>query len=210
MKLTIRRSALIPILWLAFFLGGCASVPLATPERDSKSKQFLPAPNKASVYIYRNENFGAALRMLISINGKILGQTAAKTYFQIDLKPGRYKIESTTENVSSLNLSLDAGRNYFIWQEVKMGVWAARSALQQVDENVGRLGVMESKQIASAVSEDELEPMDSTQTPATAPISVTDSLSKQLQDLQNLRANNRITEEEYQKMRTSVIEKYQK
>jgi hypothetical protein len=43
-----------------------------------------------------------------------------------------------------------AGRkNYFVWQEVKMGMFAPRSLLQLVDEGKGRAGVSECKLIES-------------------------------------------------------------
>ena len=41
------------------------------------------------------------------------------------------------------------GKNYFVWQEVKMGIFYAGSMLQQVTEDVGRVGVMESKLLSS-------------------------------------------------------------
>ncbi len=42
----------------------------------------MPAPNKASLYIYRNESFGAAIPMTVAVNGKALGQTAAPSALQ--------------------------------------------------------------------------------------------------------------------------------
>ncbi len=206
-----RIQLAVVVSLLALFVGGCASVPMAPANLDTKSKQFAPTPGKASLYIYRNENFGGAIPMAVSLNDKNLGQTAPKTYFQLNLVPGRYKVASIAENVSSLNVSLEADKNYFVWQEVKMGMWMPRSALQQVADATGRAGVMESKQIASTISESDLTPLDSPAIPiAAAPASATDSLSKQLQDLQTLRSKNSITEEEYQKMRAGLIEKYQK
>ncbi len=206
-RLTLASAAAGFVLLFA----GCASVPLATSATDTKSKEFLPLPDRASVYIYRNENFGAAIPMAVSVNKRTLGQTAAKTYFHINVVPGRYSVESITENVSSLNLNLDAGKNYFVWQEVKMGMWSARSALQQVDEAKGRAGVLESKEIASTISDNDLAPTGApTAPPPPPPVSPTASFSQQLQDLDALRKNNSITEEEYQKMRAGLVEKYQK
>jgi len=147
-------------------LTGCASVPMAPIDQDTKAKEFSPAPNKASLYIYRNESFGAAISFKVSVNGKALGQTAAKTYFRLNVMPGIYSIESHAENVSTLPLTLEAGKNYFVWQEVKMGFMMGRSLLQQVDENTGRAGVMQSMLIASPVSDSDLTPLD-TQTSGT-------------------------------------------
>jgi hypothetical protein len=40
-------------------------------------------------------------------------------------------------------MDAEAGKTYYIWQEVKMGLWMARSLLQEVDEETGRKGVSE-------------------------------------------------------------------
>jgi hypothetical protein len=183
---------------LLLVLSGCASVPMAPLEQDAQAKQFAPAQSRAALYIYRNENFGGAIPMSVSVNGKAIGQTAAKTYFMLNVPPGKYTVESHAENVSNLSLIAEAGKNYFVWQEVKMGMWMARSLLQQVDEAIGRAGVTESKLIATTVTDNDLLP------PGQAPAN--DSAQK-LRDLQTLRKDNVITEEEFQKKRQELLEK---
>lgn len=212
MKNILTRFAIVAALaGLLLSFSGCASVPMSTPDQDAKAKGFSPLPGRASLYIYRNENFGAAIPMTVSVNKRTLGQTAAKTYFQLNVVPGRYTIESNAENVSTLNLWADAGKNYYVWQEVKMGMWSARSALQQVDEAKGKAGVLESKLIATTVTDSDLAPTEVVTIPAASvEASQTASFSQQLQDLDNLRKNKSITEEEYQKMRAGLVEKYQK
>ena len=193
---------------LVLLLSGCASVPLAPLDQDTKAKDFSPIPNKASLYIYRNESFGAAIPMTVSVNGKALGQTAAQTYFRLNLTPGKYNVESHAENVSNLPLATEAGKNYFVWQEVKMGMWMARSLLQQTDEATGRAGVMESKLIATTVSESDLTPLDSP--PASSPAlsaPSNDTTSNRLRELQSLRKDGVITEDEFQKKKTQLLDK---
>ena len=193
---------------LVLLLSGCASVPMAPLDQDSKAKDFSPIPNKASLYIYRNESFGAAIPMTVSVNGKALGQTAAQTYFRLNLTPGKYNVESHAENVSNLSLTTEAGKNYFVWQEVKMGMWMARSLLQQTDETTGRAGVMESKLIASTVSESDLTPLDAQ--PVSSPVlsaPSNDTTSQKLRELQSLRKDGVITEDEFQKKKTQLLEK---
>lgn len=184
---------------LLLVLSGCASVPMAPLEQDTKAKEFVPAPSRAALYIYRNENFGGAIPMTVSVNGKALGQTAAKTYFRLNVLPGKYTVESHAENMSNLSLTAEAGKNYFVWQEVKMGMWMARSLLQQVDEPTGRAGVTESKLIATSVTENDLLP------PGQAPAN---DAAQKLRDLQNLRKDNVISEEEFQKKRQDLLEKF--
>lgn len=192
---------------LVLLISGCASVPMAPMDQDTKAKEFSPVPNKASLYIFRNESFGAAIPMTVSVNGKALGQTAAQTYFRLNLTPGKYNVESHAENVSSLPLTTEAGKNYFVWQEVKMGMWMARSLLQQTDEATGRAGVMESRLIASSVSDGDLSPLDAqpASSPALSPSN--DSTAQKLRELQSLRKDGVITEEEFQKKRSQLLEK---
>jgi hypothetical protein len=142
MKSTIRLGwALI----LAGALAGCASVPMAPVEADARAKTFATTSETANVYIYRNETFGGAIKMPVLINGTLAGDTGPMTYIYRQLPPGKHSITSKTENDSTITLEVVGGRNYFVWQEVKMGLWAPRSLLQQVDEPKGRAAVGECK-----------------------------------------------------------------
>ncbi|MCK2086107.1 hypothetical protein HB860_19500 [Aeromonas sp. 3925] len=50
-----------------------------------------------------------------------------------------------SKNDATLTLSTEAGKNYYVWQEVKMDLLMTRSKLSQVSEEEGKQGVMESK-----------------------------------------------------------------
>ena len=126
-------------------LTGCASVPMASPEKDQQAKTYAVKPGKANIYVYRNENFGAAIKLPVVADGKAVGDTAAKTYLLLEAAPGRHTLVSKAENDSTLEVDTQAGQNYFVWQEVKMGVMSARSKLQLVDEATGKAGVEECK-----------------------------------------------------------------
>lgn len=141
------RSACIAILVLS--LVGCASVPMGDPKKEAESKTFSAKPETAGVYIYRNESFGAAIRMDVLVDGKPLGKTAAKTYYFTDVTPGHHTITSISENSDSLAIEAEAGNLYYVWQEVKMGVLYARTKLHLVHETEGKKGVLESNLAAS-------------------------------------------------------------
>ena len=128
-------------------VSGCASVPMANQSADAQAKSFTPSADKATVYIYRNENFGAAIKMPVLIDNMSVGDTAAKTYIVKQLPPGSHTITSKTEKDSSVSIDMVAGQIYYVWQEVKMGMWAAGSALHVVDDKKGQDGVRESKLI---------------------------------------------------------------
>lgn len=198
-------------LLMVIFLVGCASVQMASLENDLKAKSFEPVEEKASVYIYRNENFGGAIPMTLNVNGRTIGQTAAKTYFRLNLRPGLYNVESIAENVSTVTLQADAGKNYFIWQEVKMGLWMARSQLSHVDEATGRTGVQESKLAALRIPETDILPVGIK--PGTdGRASQTDAkpleASEKLRQLQKMYEEKLITEQEFNQKRTEIFEKF--
>ena len=144
---SLSRPIIIGLATMMAFLTGCASVPMAPVERDAAAKTFAVKPDKANIYVYRNETIGAAVKMPLALNGKLVGDTGALTYLVLEVNPGSHTLLSKTENDSSLTIDAAAGRNYFVWQEVKMGMFAARSALQQVDEAKGKAGVAECKLI---------------------------------------------------------------
>jgi hypothetical protein len=131
---------------VASVLGGCASVPMGNVKQDMVLKNFN-APNdknKAGVYVYRNEFIGAAIKMHVRMDGKVLGTTAANTYLYKEVEPGEHIISSEAENTDTLTIDAKKGTLSYIWQEVKMGFLFARSKLHLVSEKEGRKGVLES------------------------------------------------------------------
>jgi len=141
MKMYLSLAALAT----AAIVSGCASVPMASADADAAAKTYKVEPGKANVYIYRNENFGAAVKLPVLIDNVAVGDTAANTYLFKQVDPGNHIITSKAEHDSKLSLDAEAGQNYFIWQEVKMGLWAAGSELHLVDEAKGKAGVAECK-----------------------------------------------------------------
>jgi len=128
---------------------GCASVPMASLDQDTKAKSFVVQTDKSNIYVYRNEVLGGAIPITVALDGKVAGQTAMQTYFLFEIDPGPHEVSPIAENVSTLKLDIQAGKSYFVWQEVKMGMWMARSQLQQVDEETGHKGVSECKRVQS-------------------------------------------------------------
>ena len=129
----------------AVVLSGCASVPMGDPGHDATLKAFTIAPDRAGIYVYRNESMGAAIKMDVAIDGVDIGQTAAKTYLFTEVAPGFHTIVSRSENTDTVGIEVSPGTLTYIWQEVKMGALYARTKLHVVDEAQGRKGVQESK-----------------------------------------------------------------
>lgn len=152
----MRKIFAIAALAITAMLVGCAAPMKAAPEQDRAAKVFTPSKDKATLFVYRNENFGGAIGMPIKVNGLDIGETGAKTFFRMNLASGMYVIASEAENTSELPITLVEGRNYFVWQEARMGIWKARTALRSVDEKTGMDGVLESVLLAPKVSDEVL------------------------------------------------------
>ena len=110
----LKKIITVYALALAVLASGCVSVPMASPERDTAAKTFTVKPDKANIYVYRNETLAAAMKMPIVLNGKLVADTASMTYLLLEVPPGSHTLISKTENDSTLMLNADAGRNYFI------------------------------------------------------------------------------------------------
>lgn len=198
---------------LAILLAGCASNPTVSANQDAKAKLFSPPSSRALIFIYRNGDEGLReavlpMQVTVSVNGITLGQTAAKTFFRLNVKPGKYTITSLAEKVATLSLTVEAGKTYYVQQEITTWLWSPRSRLQQVDENKGHSGVIESKAIASNVSDRDLPAWDAPiSIPSEVQASANDSISEKLRELEGLRKDGLITEDEFQKKRQRLLEK---
>lgn len=141
----------LAILGFILMLSGCASVQKESLAVSSKAKQFTPEKELANIYLYRNEVFGGAIRMNVTVDSKLAGATGPMTFFNWKLEPGKHVFKSLTENTAVLTLDVDAGKSYFIWQEVKMGMWAAGSQLHEVTYDTGKEAVLNCDMLYSEI-----------------------------------------------------------
>ena len=143
----IKKAILLFILLASAYMTGCASVPMASTADDKAKKEFAPpSSGNAGLYIYRNSGFGAAVTKAVYLDGDLIGQTAPKTYFYKEIKPGAHKVSTQSEfGDNGLEIRAEQGRNYFVRQYIKMGLVVAGSDLVMVTEEVGKQGVLECK-----------------------------------------------------------------
>lgn len=118
---------------------------LASLVEDSEAKKFSPVPDKAVLYIYRNQFRGSAWQIPITLNGKLIGSTGGYTFFQKILSPGPYVVESWAENIAHIELNLEAGKIYYLRHKTRTGTSKIRAELDLVDEIAGRKGVEQAK-----------------------------------------------------------------
>lgn len=146
----MKQLQFILLLAMSALLSACASVPMASFDKDAQAKSFLRQKSKAQLYVYRNQNLGTAVKMQLELDGVVIGETAAHTYAVLSLKPGKHVLVSKSSDESRLELNVKAGQNYYVWQEVEMDWLAAHSHLQLVDEAKGKAGVGQSGLIQMA------------------------------------------------------------
>jgi hypothetical protein len=137
------KKALILLILAAAVLAGCGTIPMGSTEEDIRAKSFAVNGEKAVIYVYRRESLGFAVPMIVKLDGREAGQTVGQTYFMWEVDPGPHEITSYAEDMVSVKLKTEPGKYYYVWQEVKIGVWMARSLLHEVDEETGRQGVTE-------------------------------------------------------------------
>lgn len=138
---------------ITLIISGCASVPMASDAADQRAKQFKPVAGKANIYIYRDEYLGGALQMPVEVNGKNVGTTGPKTYIFLEVKPGKYNIMSdgNKDKEDVITINAKKGNNYYVWQEIKMGLLMGGTKLSVVDKKTGRKGVLECKLLKSPI-----------------------------------------------------------
>lgn len=139
--------SIILIISIFLFSGCVPKMTKASFEEDRLAKEFKLDVDNANLYICRNEFFGSAINMPVIVDGKFIGKTEDHSFFYLKFKPGKYNVQSITENIQNLQIEIEKNKNYFVWQEVKMGMWTADSKLHLVSEEVGKECVLSTKML---------------------------------------------------------------
>jgi len=84
---------------------------------------------------------GSAIKLPLLLDNESIGDTGPHTYAFRQIEPGKHTITSKAEKDATIDFTAEAGKNYYVRQEVKMGVWAARTGLVLEDEATGENGV---------------------------------------------------------------------
>jgi hypothetical protein len=120
--LLIRARTALVLSILA--LGGCASTPQATPERDAEAKQFMARPDAATIYVYRDD-FGsvepATENTVLYVDGRLIGATLPKTFFRFDVRAGEHLLHGYGYDQGNLKVDTRSGEIYFVSLQVAGG-----------------------------------------------------------------------------------------
>lgn len=127
-------------LVIVAFLAGCASVKMESKEASNKAKEFgTPSAGMAGVYVFRDSFVGKALKKDIWIDGKCIGESAPDVFFHTEAAQGKHTLSTESEfSPNDLAIMLDAGKNYFFRQFIKMGVIKGGADLEIIPEAEAR------------------------------------------------------------------------
>ena len=131
-------------LTTTLLVSGCASVDMASKAESAKAKEFNPpGQGNAGVYVYRDSFVGKALKKDIWIDGKCIGESAPDVFFYTEVAGGKnHKVDTESEfSPNALELMFEAGKNYFIRQFIKIGVFVGGAGLEQIPEEQGKIAV---------------------------------------------------------------------
>jgi len=138
-------SAFFTLVLVCLGLAGCASVPLESAEASRRAKEFsAPAEGHSGVYVYRTDTIkGSALKKDVWIDGNCIGESAKGVFFYIEVEGDREHTLATESEFSPnlLQVFMEAGKNYFIRQYIKLGVFVGGADLVLVDPERGRSAV---------------------------------------------------------------------
>lgn len=137
----MHRFSMVALLVVVSCMPGCASVPLQSSKVAASTKEFtLPQSDKAGLYIYRSTFGGQALKKDIWINGECIGQSANNVFFYREV-PGDREHTLATESEFSpneLKIMVQSGKNYFIEQHIKFGLFVGGADLEIIDPETAK------------------------------------------------------------------------
>ena len=139
--MSVKSLVACALVLLAAALAGCVPTPLAKPEADTVAKQMRPVPEKAVIYLFRNEPASAPWPLRVMLDGKDMGDTSALSYFRWIVEPGEHMIISHSQTTAGLLMNVEPGGIYYVWQEVRMGFFQPVTELHKVDRTTAEIAL---------------------------------------------------------------------
>jgi len=103
--------------------------------RQKQKPQIVPDSEKATLVIYRGTSFGYGMTMATYLDSRFVGQTRGASYFVTKAEPGVRQITGIAEKNIYHELTLEAGKIYYINQGIYPGMLLAESKIVLSDEH---------------------------------------------------------------------------
>jgi len=121
----------------AVITAGCASTPQATGERDAEARQYASSPASSTLYVYRPDIGNPDWDTVLWIDGRLIGATLPRTFFRINVEPGKHTLTGMGHDNGRLTLETRPGELYF----VSLSAIAGHSLFWLVPPAIGRPAV---------------------------------------------------------------------
>jgi hypothetical protein len=133
-KKSVAKKYLFVLLFvMPFFLSACGG-PKHMVTMDTKPA-LTAKTGKALLVIARTTSMAFGVTIENYLDKQFIGQTKGKSYFITDVAPGQHYVMGHAENWSSARINFEAGRTYFLNQDIRMGVWMARTGFTPLTAN---------------------------------------------------------------------------
>ncbi len=127
-------------LLVAILLAGCAQLP-PTPQ-DIQAKKFETVPDKAVIYLVRDHPDFSDRAATIWLGDAAMITTYPGTYFRWEVAPGTHRITGYGADIGTITLHAEAGRIYYVQQQLSPFLRYPQSYFYLVSEPYGRSAVM--------------------------------------------------------------------
>jgi hypothetical protein len=87
---------------LALGIAACANVPVSDPAAQARAMTFEAKPGKALLYVIRPKQLNAGgVLMLATLDDRVLGALATRSYFVVDVEPGTHQLVATFDGTTA-------------------------------------------------------------------------------------------------------------
>ena len=127
-------------------LAGCAPITMESKESSDRMKKFpSPEAEKAGLYLYRDSALGGMLKKDLWVDGKCVGKSAPNVFFYTQVDGNRNHTITTESEFSpnTLRAMFESGKNYFVRQYIKIGLFIGGADLELIPEEKGKAAVSE-------------------------------------------------------------------
>jgi len=133
-----KKPAVHPLLLALVFITSVSLAACGGPKHmitmDTKPL-IAPKANTSVLVIARTTSMAFGVTIENYVDKKLIGQTKGKSYFITDVAPGQHYVMGHAENWSTAKINFEAGRIYFLNQDIRMGVWMARTGFTPLSAN---------------------------------------------------------------------------
>ena len=103
--------------------------------------------DKALIYVMRPSFVGFAVPFKVYLDNKPVGLTKGKSYFFFYTSPGKHIIKTAAGNTTEIPLELEAGKKYYIKQDIILDAILPKNKAQIVSEEEGEKIIKKTKML---------------------------------------------------------------